>query len=215
MAKINYTREQLDRAKALIGEEWPNNLSDEKLQELLANTVKYKAKNLTLSGETPDPMTGIDYDPKRQVDQTLVKGLSLQRMLFEALHPGISLPTYPEREAEKTAARAQLQDASLPLAERVQAAQRVIAMHYARSVWNGLDHKQPLGFLRHPGLTEYTAHYLHSSPDLARAHFGEDVARTLLDQHKLPALLQIESGLSYWSEVRATLRTGKNSFPPK
>ncbi|MDE1716342.1 hypothetical protein PWG14_28140, partial [Chromobacterium amazonense] len=111
MAKTHYTREQLDRAKALIGEEWPNNLSDEKLQELLVNTVKYKAKNLTLSGETPDPMTGIDYDPKRQADQTLVKGLSLQRMLFEALHPGISLPTYREREAEKTAARAQLQDA--------------------------------------------------------------------------------------------------------
>ncbi|MEN3030101.1 hypothetical protein [Chromobacterium amazonense] len=93
MAKLRYTREQLDRAKALLGEEWPNNLSDEKLQELLANTVKCKAKNLTLSGETPDAMTGIDYDPKRQADQTLIKGLSLQRMLFEALHPGICLPT--------------------------------------------------------------------------------------------------------------------------
>ncbi|MDE1715784.1 hypothetical protein PWG14_25280, partial [Chromobacterium amazonense] len=33
--------------------------------------------------------------------------------------PGISLPTYREREAEKTAARAQLQDACLPLAQRI------------------------------------------------------------------------------------------------
>lgn len=202
MAKTHYTREQLDRAKALIGEEWPNNLGDEKLQELLANTVKYRAKNLTLSGETPDPMTGIDYDPKRQADQTLVKGLSLQRMLFEALHPGISLPTYPEREAEKTAARVQLQDASLPLAERTQAAQRVIAMHYARSVWDELDHKQPLSFLHHPSLTEYTAHYLHSSPDLAYTHFGYDVAQTLLDQHPQPDHLQIETGLSHYQKIR-------------
>ncbi|PTU71932.1 hypothetical protein [Chromobacterium haemolyticum] len=198
MAKTHYTREQLDRAKALIGEEWPNNLSDEKLQELLANTVKCRAKNLTLSGETPDPMTGIDYDHKRQADQTLVKGLSLQRMLFEALHSGITLPTYREREAEKTAARAQLQDASLPLAERVQAAQRVIAMHYARSVWDGLDHKQPLGFLHHPGLAEYTAHYLHSSPDLARSQFGENVAQVFLDLHPTPPLLNIRKGSSYW-----------------
>ncbi|MDE1716474.1 hypothetical protein PWG14_28825, partial [Chromobacterium amazonense] len=113
--------------------------------------------------------------------------------------PGISLPTYREREAEKTAARAQLQDASLPLAQRIQAAQRVIAMHYARSVWDGLDHKQPLSFLRHPDLIEYTAHYLHSSPDLAHAHFGEDVAKILLYQHKCPALLQIGTGFSYWN----------------
>ncbi|AXT47695.1 hypothetical protein [Chromobacterium rhizoryzae] len=198
MAKTHYTREQLNRAKALIGEEWPNNLSDEKLQELLANTVKFKAKNLTLSGETPDPMTGIDYDPKCQTDQTLVKGLSLQRMLFEALHPDITLPTYHERETEKTAARAQLQDASLPLVERFQAAQRVIAMHYARSVWDGLDNKQPLSFLSHPGLTEYTAHYLHSAPGLAGVHFGEDVARALLDQYPAPNKFYVRTGSSYY-----------------
>ncbi|WP_282597978.1 hypothetical protein [Chromobacterium violaceum] len=40
MTKPRYTREELDRAKVLIGREWPSNLSD----ELLANTVKFKAK---------------------------------------------------------------------------------------------------------------------------------------------------------------------------
>ncbi|MBA4707936.1 hypothetical protein [Aquitalea aquatica] len=198
MAKLRYTREQLNRAKALIGEEWPNNLSDEKLEELLVSTLKRKAKDLTLSGETPDPLTGIDYDPKRQADQTLVKGLSLQRMLFEMLHPGITLSTYHEREAEKTAARSQLQNVSASLAQRIQSAQRVIAMHYARSVWDGIDHKKPLGFLHHPGLAEYTAHYLNSSPDQAHSQFGEDVALDLLNQYPAPSLLKINAGFSYW-----------------
>lgn len=47
MAKLRYTREQLNRAKALIGEEWPNNLSDEKLEGLLVSTGS--GKNSTLA----------------------------------------------------------------------------------------------------------------------------------------------------------------------
>ncbi|MEN3029418.1 hypothetical protein [Chromobacterium amazonense] len=68
-------------------------------------------------------------------------------------------------------------------------------------VWDGLNHKQPLGFLHHPDLTEYTAHYLHSSPDLAHAHFGEGVARVLLNQYPSPNKFYIRTGSSYYLEA--------------
>lgn len=206
MSKPTYTVHDLARAIAAIdpllahGLDWQAD-NAETLREATRRFRKAfhaQARAIVLDGRIPDPVTGLTYCPDVASDRNAARKRALLHALFETLHPEARLYPYSQREKRKQQARHIVADKTQPLADRLDAARQVIAMHYARSAASSLRNDDPLSFVRHPGLAEYTAHYLHADIEHVRAYFKADVCDALLAEHPAPAVLYIAPGCSYW-----------------
>lgn len=91
-----------------------------------------------------------------------------------------------------------LADSALPLASRVAAAERLIAAHYAASVWASLDADEPLSFARHPGFAAYRQQFIHASQLALAGLVGDAVAAHLMAGTPRPAVMHVHPGTRCW-----------------
>lgn len=203
MNNAKYTLHDLARAMMAAGLEWETDETAESAASRVLTEVRRRIKAVASELSTIDrsPLIDFTYAPSVRADRNQAARRIVLRALFEALHPGVTLFPYRGRENLKHEAWKQVGDTGLPVPARVEGAEQVIAAHYARSALSSLDASDPLSFVRHPGLPEYTRHYLHAAPDFWRDRFGDDVAGELLARYPAPVLLRIGAGKTYWGSA--------------
>lgn len=193
--------------------EWSCELTDTNMSAELRRHMRAFVKkeldkaleDIVLSGETPDPVTGIDYMPHEKDDVRTVKRRTWLMRQFERLHPGVKLMPYHLREDTKDAGRRTARDTSKTLDDRAKGFLDVVRAYFSRSVMSTLDERDPRSYKLHPGFEKFAAHYLAAEEKRAdvEAQYREVIA-LLRDQYPLNEPLRMKPGGSYWQiEERA------------
>jgi len=203
MTTKKYTRNQIELALKTLDIHADPSITEAEAVRAAGDVLAWRAQNIALTKETPEPITGFEYDPSNRSECDHVRMMILLYRLFAALRAGVPMWLHDERERTKAAAWARLRDQSLKTAERVDAAHRIMEAHYARSAWSSLSADDPLCFVWHPDPHEFFCHYLHASPGFMKELFGEETAAVLLLRYPRPAVLQIGMGKSYWGTANS------------
>ncbi|MCG8996630.1 hypothetical protein LH435_04775 [Laribacter hongkongensis] len=195
-----YSNSEIRTAFAAIGVRYYEGMAIEEAIMMVRRFISEQMQSITLSGNSPDPLSGISYDPGNRADCLYVKRAIAQRQLFMTLHPGAPLINYPEREALKNKASVMVRNHDLPLPTRCEWAEQWIAAYFARSVTGSLSADDPLSFVCHPGFREYASHYLHADPAETSLRYGAEVAGVLLARYPAPDVLRIGPGVTLWQD---------------
>ena len=191
--------------------EWTCELIDsnvsQELRKLMRGLIKKEhdkaLEGIVLSGETPDPVSGYNYDPRAAEDIRTVKRMIWLMRQFERLHPGEKLMPFQVREDRKRVANCIACDTNKTPQERAEGYLNVIRTYFSRSVMATLIERDPRSYRDHPGFETYVAHYLAAKKQGAADLEHQESIDLLSQRYPLSERLQIKGGSSYWEAGKA------------